>query len=68
MLPLLAFLASITVIGFPIALVLGIMSYVGLRKNGGTPQDYKLTNAALAVSMISMLIITSIAFFWFKGK
>ena len=68
MLPLLAFLASITVIGFPLAFVLAIMSYVGLRKNGGTAQDQKLTYAALAISMISMLIISAISFFWFKGK
>ena len=50
-LPLLAFLAAISVIGFPLGLALGVMAFLKLNAHGGTSQDRRLTNWALGLSM-----------------
>lgn len=56
MLPLLAFLAAATVIAFPLALVLGAMAHARINQFGGTRQDRRLTNWALGLSVLWLLL------------
>jgi len=54
-LPLIAFLAALTVVGAPIALVLGLMTLSIIRRRGGTARDHALAKWAIGLGLVWLM-------------
>jgi hypothetical protein len=55
-LPLIAFLAALTVVGAPIALVLGLMTLSIIRRRGGTPRDLALAKWSIGLGLMWLML------------
>jgi pSer/pThr/pTyr-binding forkhead associated (FHA) protein len=55
-LPVIAFLAGLTVIGAPIALVLGLMTFSIIRRRGGTIRDHAMAKWAVGLGLIWIML------------
>ena len=55
-LPLIAFLAALTVVGAPIALVLGLMTLSIIRRRGGTTRDHALAKWAIGLGLVWLMV------------
>ena len=55
-LPLIAFLAALTVVGAPIALVLGLMTLSIIRRRGGTTRDHALAKWAIGLGLLWLMV------------
>ena len=54
-LPLIAFLAALTVVGAPVALVLGLMTLSIIRRRGGTTRDHALAKWAVGLGLMWLM-------------
>ena len=55
-LPLIAFLAALTVVGAPVALVLGLMTLSIIRRRGGTTRDHALAKWAVGLGLMWLML------------
>lgn len=55
-LPLIAFLAALTAVGAPVALVLGLMSLSIIRRRGGTPRDRALAKWSVGLGLMWLMV------------
>ncbi|MCU0857510.1 MAG: FHA domain-containing protein [Pontiellaceae bacterium] len=55
-LPIIAFLAALTVVGAPIALVLGLMTLSIIRRRGGTVRDRSLAKWAIGLGLLWLML------------
>lgn len=55
-LPLIAFLAALTVVGAPVALVLGLMTLSIIRRRGGTTRDHALAKWAVGLGLVWLML------------
>lgn len=55
-LPLIAFLAALTAVGAPVALVLGLMSLSIIRRRGGTPRDRGLAKWSVGLGLMWLMV------------
>ena len=55
-LPIIAFLAALTVVGAPVALVLGLMSLSAIRKHGGTVRDRALAKWSIGLGLVWLML------------
>ena len=55
-LPVIAFLAGLTVIGAPVALVLGLITFSIIRRRGGTIRDYAMAKWAVGLGLIWIMV------------
>jgi hypothetical protein len=55
-LPVIAFLAGLTVVGAPVALVLGLISFSIIRQRGGTMRDHALAKWAVGLGLIWIMV------------
>jgi hypothetical protein len=55
-LPIIAFLAALSVVGAPIALVLGLMTLSVIRKRGGTVRDRSLAKWSIGLGMVWLML------------
>lgn len=55
-LPVIAFLAALTVVGAPIALILGLMTLSIIRRRGGTVRDRALAKWAIGLGLVWLML------------
>ncbi|MBM4153310.1 MAG: FHA domain-containing protein, partial [Kiritimatiellaceae bacterium] len=55
-LPIIALLAALTVVGAPIALVLGLMTFSIIRKRGGTARDQVLAKWSVGLGLVWLML------------
>jgi len=55
-LPVIAFLAALTVIGFPVAIVLGLMSLSVIRRRGGTVRDRNMAQWSVGLGTLWLML------------
>ena len=60
-LPVIAFLAGLTVIGAPVALVLGLITFSIIRQRGGTIRDHAMAKWAIGLGLIWIMVGAGIA-------
>lgn len=60
-LPIIAFLAALTVVGAPIALVLGLMTLSIIRKRGGTIRDHTLAKWSIGLGLVWLMLGAGVA-------
>ncbi|MBN1676091.1 MAG: FHA domain-containing protein [Kiritimatiellae bacterium] len=56
-LPIIALLAALTVIGFPVAIVLGLMSLSAIRRRGGTIRDRNMAGWSVGLGVLWMMVL-----------
>ena len=55
-LPVIAFLAALTVVGAPIALVLGLITLSAMRRHGGTVRDHVLAKWSIGLGLLWIML------------
>lgn len=55
-LPIIAFLAALTIVGAPVALVLGLMTLSIIRKRGGTVRDRSLAKWSVGLGLVWLML------------
>ena len=55
-LPVIAFLAALTVVGAPIALVLGLITLSAIKRRGGTKRDRLLANWSIGLGLLWLML------------
>ncbi len=68
-LPIIALLAALTLVGFPIALVLGLISLNIIRRQGGTRHDMAMAGWAVGLGLACMLfVIAGGSYAYWRGQ
>ena len=68
LLPTLAFLGAMTIIGWPAGLVLGLMALQAIRRKGGTHRDVSLSRWAIGLSLLWGLLTIALVGGWIYHK
>jgi hypothetical protein len=55
-LPIIALLGALTVVGAPVGLVLGLMSLVIIRRKGGTARDYRMAQWSIGLGLLWIML------------
>jgi hypothetical protein len=63
-LPIIAFLAALTVVGAPVALVLGLMTLSIIRRRGGTERDRALAKWSIGLGLVWLMLESFLWVYW----
>ena len=69
-LPIIGFLAGVSIVGFPIAIALGLLTHASIKQRGGTLRDRNMANWALGLGMLWLMlaIVTTTFISWRKSE
>lgn len=68
-LSIIAFLAGVSIIGFPIAIALGLLTHASIKQRGGTVRDKSMANWAIGLGMLWLMLAfaTTAIIVWHKS-